>query len=410
MIDKLRKKFVVVAVASVTLMIVIIMSVLGIINYSSMNTRMGTLVELIESNNGELIKPDRFDKQHKPNPKLPREALFDTRYFLVYYNEFNEISYTNLGNIYSVTPKEASEYASIVLSRNDLEGYYDNYKFKVSRIAGQKVIIFVDATRELAIFMSFIYNSLAVSVLALILTGIIAYIFSPRAIMPIVTAYNKQKRFITDASHEIKTPLTIISANLDILELQQGENKWIKSSSEQVTRLTRLVNSLTALSRLEEQTVLNKSEFDISEVFKSCIRSYESVVKNDNKSIHNYIEEAVIYDGDKHLIEQLAYIVIDNAVKYCSPEGEIQVDLKKQDKRIGDKKINIVVKNTADNIEVGSHEEYFDRFYKADKSRSKNENSFGIGLALAKQIVESHKGRINAYSNKVDEMIIEINI
>lgn len=403
MIKKLRQKFVIVATVSVAVMFIIVIFLATFFNYMDLNRKTDAMLNLIAYNGGTLPKPDKKKKPLKLHDDLPREAMFDTRYFTVYLGDSGEILYTDTGNIYATTSKQAQEYAESVLTKNKMSGYINDYKYLVTNINETKAIIFIDATRDIRIIQGFLYNSSLISLGAIVLVAIVSYQLSPFAVKPIATAYEKQKKFITNASHEIKTPITVISANLDIAEMGSGENKWINSSKEQITRLTDLVNSLVALSRMEETETIEKATFSLSELADMVAESYDSIAIQNNKTFETEIADNISYLGNEKSLSQLCYILLDNAFKYSNEGGKIFFSLSKKQQ-----KIYLTVKNTVDKIGIGKHNEFFDRFYREDQSRNSKTGGFGIGLSIAKSIVKQHKGKVTAKSLDGKTLIIEV--
>ena len=402
MINKLRFKFVLVSTVSVLAVLVVMFSVLAFTNFHTMDNKMNQLINAIERNDGSLYFEDGFNGANQDG-SLSAESYFDTRYFIVYYDNKNLVTYSNLKNIFSISTEEAAAYTSQILATKKYDGYIDNYKYHVSHFNNLNAIIFVDASREIEMVKSSIFGSVVIFTVVIGLTLIFSYLFSGRAIKPIVDAYEKQKRFITDASHEIKTPLTVISANMDILEMQYGENKWVKNTSSQVTRLTSLVNNLTALAGMQEQEEINKKEFSLSEICTLAAQSFQTVADSNNKDFHYNIQDDINFVGDETAISQLLYIALDNSVKYSQESGRIDFTLYKN---LG--KIIIQVSNSASGMKKGDHHEFFDRFYKKDSSREIHSNSFGIGLSLASKIVQSHNGSIRAFSTSDDNFTLNV--
>lgn len=402
MIDKLKRKFVLVATTSVMIMLLVVVLGAGLFNYVDLDQKTDTMLLMIAENGGVLPKPDR--KEKPPVPKdLPREALFDTRHFVVYLDENNQPLYADTGNIYSADAQKAQDYSLKVLDQNKKSGYLDDYKYLSTSIQGKNAIIFMDVSRDIDLLKGFIFNSSMISLGALVSMAVVSYLLSAIAIRPIIDAYQKQKQFITNASHEIKTPLTVISANLDIVEMHIGENKWIKSSKEQVIRLNDLVNSLVSLLRMEETEVLQKEAFSLSELCSMVAESYDSIAVSSEKTFEKDIGENITYLGNEQALGQLAYILLDNAFKYSDYRGKVFFSLSQKQG-----KILLTVENTVKEISPGKHNDFFDRFYREDQSRSSQTGGFGIGLSLAKSIVDKHKGKISAKS--VDEKTLTITV
>lgn len=400
--NKLKQKFVLVATTSVFVMLFVVLIGASFWNYIDLDQKTNQLVYLIADNGGTLPKPG--EKQPAFGGKdLPREANFDTRYFVVYVGKQHEILYTDTGNIYATSSQAAQEYATDVLKKQKDTGFIDGYKYLRTTINEKDSIVFVDVSRDLEIFKSFVITNSIFSLISLVFVAIISYVLSPIAIKPIIEAYEKQKKFITNASHEIKTPLTVISANLDIIEMRSGESKWTKNSKEQIGRLDDLINRLVALSRMEEIEALTRTSFDFSQLCEKAAESYQSLSMSTNKHFLVDIQPDIVYKGNEQTLSQLCYIVLDNAFKYSRNNGKIYFSLSQNQGKVY---LNVV--NEIENIEVGKHNEFFDRFYRADDSRNSQLGGFGIGLSLAKLIVEKHRGKISASS--IDGKTISIEV
>lgn len=395
MIKKLRFKFIIVCTVSVLIVLIAVMLCVNIFNFSGLNERADTLITYIEDNNGVLPKPGKEKEPvrepfHEP-PKVSREAMFDTRFFTVFFDESNNIVSTDTGNIYLVTSDTAKGYAKKILKSDNKSGFINGYKYHVTTVGNKKAIIFLDVSKDIDMAKNFLINSGLISVSALALVIIVSYFLSPFAVKPIAESYEKQKKFITNASHEIKTPLTVISTNIDIMEMSGGKSKWIDSSKEQIVRLTDLVNSLVALSRMEEDNKLIKTQFDISSMSQMAAESYSSTSLLSKKAFSTDIEENININGNAKSLNQLLYILLDNAFKYCDDNGTVKLSLKKLQGRI-----HLTVSNSVKDMKEGSYNELFDRFYRLDESRNSDTGGYGIGLSLAKSIVEKHNGKITA--------------
>lgn len=217
-------------------------------------------------------------------------------------------------------------------------------------------------------------------------------------------SYEKQRQFITDASHEIKTPLTIIDANIEVLEMEHGENQWTKSTRNQVKRLTSLTQQLITLSKMdEEKNILERVEFSLSDAVLESVKSFEALIKTQNKKMDVEIEEDIFYFGDEMTIRQMIGILMDNAVKYSIDEGRIRVLLKRKGK-----KVQLQFFNETEAIPQGKQDVLFERFYRLDTSRNSETGGSGIGLSVAKAIVVSNKGKISAYSTDGNSLTVEI--
>lgn len=213
-------------------------------------------------------------------------------------------------------------------------------------------------------------------------------------INPIIESMEKQKQFITDAGHEIKTPITIISANADVLEMTGGENEWITSIRNQTIRLDKLVKNLLMLSKVDEGNVkMEFSDFDLSNTVLEAAESFQTIAETQEKDFTLQIQSGLKLHGDESSIHQLVSTLVDNAMKYSNEKGTIKITLSST-KKGGKSGTKIEVYNTTDQIEKANLDKLFDRFYRADASRSRDTGGYGIGLSIAKSIVEAHHGKI----------------
>ena len=231
-----------------------------------------------------------------------------------------------------------------------------------------------------------------ISVAALAVVFVLVVLVSKAVVKPVAESYEKQKQFITDASHELKTPLTIISANAEILELDVGENEWIGSIKRQVARLTEMTNNLVYLSRMEEEKPrLNEVDFSLSDLVRETAAPYEALAKASEKTLAVSVPDEVCFFGDEKAIKQALTMLLDNAMKYSSDRGAVTVSC-----RATNKEKTIVVENTVDGMEIGKHDELFERFTRSDRSRNSQTGGSGIGMAVAQAVVKAHGGRIGA--------------
>ena len=216
-------------------------------------------------------------------------------------------------------------------------------------------------------------------------------VVSKRAVRPIAQTYEKQKQFITDANHELKTPLTLILTNLDIVESELGHSEWLDDMRTEGQRMSELVGQLTALSRLDEDDApLSVTEFSFSEVCEDTVSEFAALAESKGLTVSADIQPELTFQGDEGAIRRLVTILLDNAVKYCDPAGEIILVLERKRQTV------LRVENTFANVDNLELDRLFDRFYRADKARTAG-NSFGIGLSLAKAIAGKHRGEIKAY-------------
>lgn len=397
MIKKLQRKFVMITMASLTLVMVLLVGTMNIINFYQMEHRISGIIKILSENEGRFPK---FDKGKLPKGEphfgfqMNEETQFEMRYFVVKLDENNIVSEIDTGHIAAITSTDAKEYAQKVIKTNKNSGYTGIYKYAVVEQLNGSMIIFIDNRNQLQTTSLFLLISIGVALSTLLLVFILVSIFSKRAIKPIVISMEKQKQFITDAGHEIKTPLAIISANADVLELTSGGNEWISSIRNQTTRLDKLVKNLLTLSKMDEGNIeLVYTDFDLSEAVYEIARPFETIAETQNKKFSMDIQPDLKLNGDVDGIHQLVSTLVDNAIKYSNEEGIIKISVTSTKK--GSK---LEVYNTVDNIDTENLDKLFDRFYRADSSRARETGGYGIGLSIAKSIVEAHHGKLTVKS------------
>lgn len=410
MIGKLRKKFIAIAVLSTFLVLSIIISGIHIMNYNRIENNSDRMLSLISENGGKMpfdkpkfLMGKKDDIDRKEMMHFSPETPYETRYFSVFINENGVVERADTGRIAAIDTENAVLYAKEVYNGNKTKGFEGNYRFLKYEENGTTIITFLDCTRELEGFKSFVLISVIVSILGLIAVSVLIVIASKIILKPVEESYLKQKQFITNAGHEIKTPLTIIDANTEVIEMINGESEWTDSIKNQVKRLSSLTADLISLSRMEEESRFVMNDFPISEVIEEESDVFKNMAEIKGKEMTVEIEKNINYKGDEKAIRQLASILLENAIKYTNDNGKIDVKLKKNGR-----KIQFSVYNTVRKITKEDTERMFERFYRADSSRNSETGGYGIGLSIASAIVSAHKGKIKA--EIIDEKSLKITV
>lgn len=409
MIKKLRAKFILIAMSSIIAVLTVIMGVINYANYRELSRDADIILEYLSVNNGlfpQITNPIEHDAGAKNSGaawSMSPETPYETRFFSVTTDLNGEVIRTNTGSIAAVGEDDAAIYAESALSGNGGKGYVDNYRYLISQAEDGYFIVFLDRSRELNFFKSFLTTSALVSLVGIVAVFMLVLIFSRKATRPIAESYEKQKRFITDAGHELKTPLTIIDASTEVLELEQGENRWTMSIRNQVKRLASLTENLVSLTRMDEsESTQTMVDFSLSDAVAETADTFVAPARLSSKSIELDIEQNISYTGDENSIRRLISILLDNAIKYSSSEAAISISLKRQGKYSV-----IVCRNPVDSISRGDLDILFERFYRGDSSRGAEKAAgYGIGLSMARAIVTAHKGRIRAKSDDGVSVVI----
>lgn len=399
MIYRLQRKFVLICTASVLAVVALVFTVILNLNVSIMNKNMDNLADRVSEGGGRF--PGAFDeKPHhgKVPPKnepsfdfITPETPFSTRHFTVILDGDGEVAQTFTESIYSIDDEAAVEYAYKVINDGDDRGWISSFRYKIYPTEYGTRVVFVDGGTSRAALMQSTTIAGVVLLACAALVLILIFLLSKKAVKPIAESYEKQKQFVTDANHELKTPLTLILANLDIAEAELGKNEWLDDIRAEGNRMAELVGQLVALSRMDEGgNGMNVVELPIGQIVAETISEFEPLAKDREKTLTSAVDGNAVCHGDEVLLRRLVGILMDNAIKYCDVDGEINVSLRHGRRTV------LTVENTYAAVAELELNKLFDRFYRADKARTFT-GGYGIGLSMAKSIVENHKGEISAY-------------
>lgn len=410
MIRKLRIKLIFASMISLLLVLSLIFSIVGALNYKKIAADADHVLAILAENNGKFPMNDHPEndfffsgKRPKGDRRFSAELPYESRYFSVFFAADESIISVNTGKIAMVDTATAVDYAKSVIDSGKSHGFTDDYRYAVYTVGEEKHIVFLDSGREMSSFRAFLFTCAGVSAAGLLTVLLLLIFLSSRIVKPFSENYEKQKQFITDAGHELKTPLTIIDADVEVLEMDIGENEWLSDIQAQTKRLTQLTNSLIQLSRMEEQNQIEKIEFPISDLVEETVESFRTLAKTQNKNLSFHIEPLLSMNGDEKAIRQLLSILMDNAVKYSDDGGRIELALEKQKNLI-----QLKVFNTTESISRESLSHLFDRFYRADQSRNSKTGGYGLGLSIASAVVAAHKGKICAATQDEKSIMIVV--
>lgn len=404
MIGRLRRKLIVACMVSLAIVLAVILGGVNLMSYYKVVSDADTVLSFLSENRG--VFPKGQPMEEAPAPQAPEanwehrrlfspETPYESRFFSVQLDGDGQVLQTDARQIAAVDEEEAALYARTVADSGRTAGFWDDYRYLVVADAGNTRVIFLDCSRGLSSFRTTLLASLALSLAGLLAVLVLLLVLSKRIVRPMAESYEKQKRFITDAGHELKTPMTIISADADLAEMECGENQWISDIRRQAQRLTGLTNDLIYLSRMEEeQPKLQLIDFPLSDVAEEMAQSFQALAKSQGKEFSLHIQPMISFHGDEKAIRQLFSILLDNALKYSPAGGYLDLGLEKQERTLV-----LTVSNTSvQPIEQDKLPHLFDRFYRADQSRNSQTGGYGLGLSVARSIVSAHKGKIRAES------------
>lgn len=403
MIKKLRIKLIAASMMSLLIVLLVIEGIVGVINYKKMVRDADRILAVLGENSGRF--PHEFPIDKKGGRRfMSAEIPYESRYFSVLLNEQGNVIFTDTQKTVTIDFADAQAYALEVWEEQSERGFLHRYRYLCCPYGGETRVIFLDCRRQLDTFQSLLVTAVSVSVVGLLSVFVLLIYLSSRIVKPFSDNYEKQKRFITDAGHELKTPLTIIDADTEVLEMDFGENEWLKDIQGQTKRLADLTNAMVTLSRMEEgQNKEMEIEFPLSDVVEEVFHTFQAPAKIQEKVLTGVITPMLSMKGDEKAIRSLMTILLDNAMKYSDEKGRVAVTLERQRNRI-----RLSVFNTTEHISKEQINHLFDRFYRTDDSRNSRTGGYGLGLSIAAATVASHRGKIIAETE--DEKSLQITV
>lgn len=419
MIKKLRRKFIAACMISLFIVLAVILGGVNLMSYQKVVSDADAVLTLLGSNNGDFPKNEVQPGGGSPAGGEPgtrdifgRRALspetpFESRFFSVLLDGNGQVIQTDTSQIAAVDDAAAAAYAQAAAETGRSAGFLGDYRYLVLTEGENTRVIFLDCGRGLSSFRTTLLASVSLSLLGLLAVLALLLILSRRIVRPVAESYEKQKQFITDAGHELKPPTTIISADADLLEMECGENQWLTDIRRQAQRLTGLTNDLIYLSRMEEeQPPLQIIEFPLSDVAEEMAQSFQALAKGQKKQMVLSLQPMLSCTGDEKSIRQLLSILLDNALKYSPAGGRLELRLEKQGRGV----LLTVSNTTVQPVEPEKLPHLFDRFYRSDQSRSSQTGGYGLGLSIAKSIVQAHKGKIRAESHDAMSLSVVVTL
>ena len=402
MIRQLQQRFIRIALIALTIAMVLVVSVVNAANWFSVRGELAETLSFLSENEMFSTRDAIFGRMPGKNRHV-RNLISESSWFSVHFDQRGEMRNINLLNMIGADEETALTLAQQALQSGKETGFLQDHLFLVrgNPMGGQTVLMLNCETKLAAVRTLGLISALA-CLGGILLAFVLVTLASRKAIEPIIRNMEQQKQFITNASHELKTPLTVITTNMDLLQMDQPGNPWVSSTQKQAAQMRRLVDELVYLSRMEEENAqLAMESLPFDQVLEETAEPFAAMAEYQGKTFRIEREKDLTVQGDRASVQRLLTTLLDNAVKYAAPEGGILV------KAEGDGKYAVLtVENTVEKpLTEDQCRQLFDRFYRADPSRNKEkQNGFGIGLAIAAAIVEKHGGRISAAMETEDRL------
>ena len=425
-IKKLKNKFLVISMCSFIAVMVIIGGLIYIGTLTVSRREAHEVTQSIIDNGGELpsvktvIRDDGSDDNGQdseddeditnPTPKenlnnflktlfgsgrnilSNKDQWYATRYFSVIFDRQNNVTDIKADRIASVDLRQAKQYALAVSKNTFSFGSIGNYYYQVSKQKNRTIVVFVDSTNQIRLTNRILYMALILLGFGSIISFLVLRALSYKVIAPEIRNAEQQKQFITNASHELKTPLAVIKANTQVQEMMNGKDEWSESTMHQVDRMTGLIQNLVTIVRAEEkEDAGDRTDTDISEAIRDTVKSYAPVAENAGETLNQNIGDGIHMNAVESQIRQLATLLIDNAIKYCDEKGTIDVTVIQKGRGI-----RLSVSNSYADGKNVDYSKFFERFYRADQSHNVDKGGYGIGLSIAESLVKQYNGSINA--------------
>lgn len=392
MIKRLRIKLTAILSAVLAVVITGIMITINVMAQSNNQAQINERLLKIAYNNGEI--PREYSDTNIYHGK--DEGYIDTFSVLIdgAYRLIGIYSGRTVGND-DVSQRDYIEYANTAINSHEKSGVIGSYAYIIELKSYGKIIVFLDIGQYQRTERNLFFTTLFMGITAIILFVAISFGISFWLVKPVKENFERQKRFISDASHELKTPLAVISTNTDVLESEIGENKWLTYIRSESQRMSELVNELLMLARLDDKSghKLIMTEVNLSDLVLMTALPFESTIFEMGKKFDVDVQPDIKCKGDESALKHIMTILIDNAIKYSAEHGEISVKLYNQSN-----KHIIEVYNTGEGIKPENISKIFERFFRQDESRNSKTGGYGLGLSIAKSSVEAHGGKISVQS------------
>ena len=413
-IKRLKQKFMTAAMMSLLLVMILLGGTIYSMNAVLARNNIREILNYIVENEGELPGTTTLQGRHTLDLEGERsynvvrflseifgnqnleeysaELHLSTRYFVVFFDDEENVDQVKSVNVDSITEKEAATYGRIALKSRRRYGRIGGYYYQVSRQDdGGSLVVYLDGSYQLTVTDRLLYSALVLIGLGFLVALLVVKMVAERAIQPEIRNAELQKQFITNASHELKTPLAVIKANTEMQEILEGETEWTQSTLRQTERLLGLIQNLVMITRVQEREGREEalSDTDVSKSVKETAETFVPVALQAEKEMKLEIPGGVHMMANDSEIRQLTSLLVDNAIKYCDPKGCVNVSLAQKGRGI-----LLVVSNDYAKGKDVDYSRFFERFYREDQSHNTDTGGYGIGLSIAENLVTQYKGKI----------------
>ena len=398
-IQKLRHKFILITMFVFILVMTVMGACINLSNYYVSEKQIRKVLDYMIEHEGQINRAKDKEEENSSRgnylDEFSPEFALSARYFTATFSKEGKLSDIRTTHVSEYTRENASNYAETAYKRDTKYGRIGNFYFRRGLISDDNtMIVFLNCTSQIRSYCRILNLTLLVCVAGVFIAFLLVFTFSNRVIQPEIENVRRQKQFITNASHELKTPLAVIRANTEIEEMMNGESEWTQSTMRQVDRLDGLVQNLVMISRAAEQEDRSiMAEIDVSKNVEESVNAYRALAQQDKKELILRITPGIRMLADESKIRQLTTLLVDNAFKYCDEEGTIRITL---DTLRKGKTVRLIVANTFAEGATVDYSRYFERFYREDESHSVDRGGYGIGLSIAESICHQYGGSIQA--------------
>jgi signal transduction histidine kinase len=407
MIHKLRLKFIRIAMAALMAAVILIAAAINVMNWLNVRSEIGETISFLAKSDG-MISPEKANEWAGKN-KHRKNVLTQSVYFVGRTGQDGALQVVNQGRMETINREEAESLLERAAHSGRESGFVDDYCFQQFTSRGNTTAwIFLNCESYLTASHNLLLFSTVICIAGILLSLLIVSLLSKKAVQPFIRNEQKQKRFITDASHELKAPLAVISANMDVLALKDHDNPWINGTRNQVASMRTLVEDMVYLSRADEtDRPMELKNLDLKDIVLEAAEPYQAMAEFQNKTFRCEAEKNLPVTGDEAALQRAVSILCDNAVKYTPEGGTIHLRAYPDGR-------NAVIETDNPPVQTLTEENcnrLFDRFYRMDEARSRDKQSgYGIGLSIAQAVIDRHGGSVIARMTSENTLLIRLMI